>query len=76
MAARRLLEARLLALVADLPEKERDAGRRLVQRVVELLTADGAAQFKPLPGWTLVELGAEGQSPNRRIVIRRLPPRA
>jgi hypothetical protein len=73
VVTRRLLELRLEALVAGLPSKDRDAGRRLAQRVAELLSADGTAQFKPLPGWTLVEIGAEPEPPNRRIVIRRLP---
>jgi hypothetical protein len=39
------------------------------------LTATGATLFKPLPGWALVELGAEPGPPNRRIVLHGPPKR-
>jgi hypothetical protein len=71
----KLLEHRLDALVDELQEDERDAARRLVQRVVELLSVNGTAQFDPLPGWSLVEIGPAPEPANRRIVLRRPPKR-
>jgi hypothetical protein len=68
--AAQLIERRLDALVEDLPADERDRARRLVARAAEVLTADGTTLRAPLPRWTLVEIGADGEPPNRRIVIR------
>jgi hypothetical protein len=68
--ARRVLEGRLEAIVDDLPDDERDISRHVMQRVLELLTKTGTTLFEPLPGWALVELGAEPGPPNRRIVVR------
>ncbi len=72
--AARLLEQRMAMMIAELPAVERDPARRLIRRVVGLLTADGTGQSPPLPGWTLVELGPEPEPPNRRIVLRKSPP--
>lgn len=69
--ATRLLERRLEEIVADLTAKERAVARRIVQRVVELLSAEGTSVSKPLPGWTLVEIGPEPEPPNRRIILRK-----
>ncbi|MEP6468684.1 MAG: hypothetical protein ABJC24_02840 [Chloroflexota bacterium] len=68
--ARRVLEGRLETIVSDLPEGERDIARHVMQRVLELLTKTGTTLFVPLPGWALVEMGAEPGPPNRRIVLR------
>ena len=68
--AAQLIERRFAALVNDLPSKEREAGQRLVRRVIEILSADGTTRGAGLPGWTLVEIGPDGEPPNRRIVLR------
>jgi hypothetical protein len=68
--AAQLIERRLRALVEELPSKERDTARGLVRRVAEILSADGTTRGAGLPGWTLVEIGPDGESPNRRIVLR------
>ena len=68
--AAQLIERRLAALVSELPAKEREPGERLVRRVAELLAADGTTRRDGLPGWTLVEIGPEGEPPNRRIILR------
>lgn len=70
--ATRLIERRLEAIVADLPEKGRAGARELVRRAAEVLTAEGRADGQ-LPGWTLVEVGPEPEPDNRRITIRELP---
>ena len=69
--ATRLIERRLEALVHDLPDGEQKTGRVLVRRVAELLSSEGTARRDPLPGWTLVEVDAEPEPPNRRIDLRR-----
>jgi hypothetical protein len=71
--ASRLIQARLEEVVAELPERGRAGARELVRRAAEVLTADGTTRRKGLPGWTLVELDADGEPPNRRIIIRELP---
>lgn len=71
--ASRRIEARLEAIVAELPERGRAGARELVQRAAEVLSAEGTTRTKGLPGWTLVELDADGEPPNRRIIIRELP---
>jgi hypothetical protein len=70
VVARRVLEGRLELIVNDLPADERETARYVIQRVVELLTSTGTTLFEPLPGWALVEVGAEPEPPNRRIVLR------
>jgi hypothetical protein len=69
--ATRLIERRLEALVDHLPDGEQKAGRALVRRVAELLSSEGTARRDSLPGWTLVEVDAEPEPPNRRIDLRR-----
>jgi hypothetical protein len=71
--ATRLIQARLEEIVAELPEQGRAGARELVRRAAEVLTADGTTRRRGLPGWTLVELDADGEPPNRRIIIRELP---
>jgi hypothetical protein len=70
--ATRLIERRLEAIVAELPEKGRAGARELVRRAAEVLTVEGRADGQ-LPGWTLVEVGPEPEPDNRRITIRELP---
>jgi hypothetical protein len=67
--AAQLIDQRLAALVDDLPADERKIAERLVRRAAEILSADGTTGGA-LPGWTLVEIGSDGEPPNRRIVIR------
>ena len=69
--ATRRIEQRLGAAVEDLPEKERAAATKLVRRVAEILSAEGAPNAA-LPGWTLVEIGLGEQPPRqRRIDLRK-----
>lgn len=68
--ATRLIEHALEEIVDAVPPGERDAARRLARRLAALLSADGVPTRTPLPGWTLVEIGADGEPPNRRITIR------
>ena len=72
--ATRLIEQRLEAIVAELPERGRDGARELMRRAAELLTVEGRAAGE-LPGWSLVEIGPEPDPRNRRITIRELPRR-
>lgn len=65
-----LLSRELASLLESLPEAERGDARKLVDRVVELLTVDGTRRRGDLPGWALVEIGRDGEPPNRRITIR------
>jgi hypothetical protein len=76
LVARQVLNGRLEAIVSDLPEDERETARHVMQRVLELLTATGTTLFEPLPGWALVEIGAEPSPPNRRIVLHGPPKRS
>jgi hypothetical protein len=69
--ASRLIEQRLEAIVAELPERGRPGARELVRRAAEVLSAEGRA-IGELPGWSLVEIGPESDPPNRRITIREL----
>ena len=69
----RLIERRLEAIVAEIPERGREGARELVRRAVEVVSAEGMATGRDLPGWTLVEVGPEPEPPNRRITIRDLP---
>lgn len=65
-----LLSRELASLLESLPEAERGPARKTVDRVVELLTVDGTRRRGDLPGWVLVEIGRDGEPPNRRITIR------
>jgi hypothetical protein len=71
--ATRLIERRLEAIVADLPERGRPGARELIRRAAEVLSAEGTATGRDVPGWTLVEVGPDPEPPNRRITIRDLP---
>jgi hypothetical protein len=71
--ATRLIERRLEAIVAELPERGRPGARELLRRAAEALSAEGTATGRDMPGWTLVEIGPEPEPPNRRITIRDLP---
>lgn len=64
-----LIQRRLDALVADLPEKARPPASDLIRRAVEVLTDAGTGLPEPLPGWSLVELGPDPEPPNRRIIL-------
>lgn len=64
-----LIERRLDALVADLPEKGRKPARELVRRAAAILADAGTGLPDPLPGWSLVEIGPEPEPKNRRIML-------
>jgi hypothetical protein len=68
--ATRLIERRLEALVEDLPDDARKPARQFIRRVAEVLSAEGSAANRPLPGWALVEVAGGDEPPNRRIIIR------
>lgn len=68
--ATRLIERRLEALVEELPADARKPAREFIRRVAEILSAEGSASNRPLPGWALVEIDGDGEPPNRRIIIR------
>ena len=66
--AARLIERRLADAAGDASPKE----RKLIQRVAEILSAEGRPT-DALPGWTLVEV-APGESPpsdHRRVDLRK-----
>jgi len=67
----RLIERRLEALVDDLPDAERNRATALLRRAAEVLSAEGTTLRDPLPGWSVVEIGAVPEPPNRRIDLRR-----
>lgn len=67
----RLIERRLEALVDDLPDAERKRATALLRRAAEVLSAEGTTLRDPLPGWSVVEIGAAPEPPNRRIDLRR-----
>ncbi|HEX7172203.1 MAG TPA: hypothetical protein VF365_06305 [Candidatus Limnocylindria bacterium] len=69
--ATRLIERRLEAIVAELPQRGRDQVRELLRRAAEAMTVEGRGSAD-LPGWALVEIGPEPEPPNRRITIREL----
>ena len=71
--ATRIIERRLTAIVDELPERGRPGARELVRRATEVLTAEGTAMPRGVPGWSLVEVGPEPEPENRRITIRELP---
>jgi hypothetical protein len=68
IVARRVLEHRMERLVEELPTAEREAARKLIGKVAELLAVNGTTLFDPLPGWALVEVPACDDPPNRRVV--------
>lgn len=68
--AEELITRRLAALIEGLPAVERTAAESLIGTVVEILTANGSPGRDGLPGWALVEIGPEGEPPNRRITLR------
>jgi hypothetical protein len=72
--ATRLIEQRLEAIVAELPERGREGARELLRRAAEALTVEGRGSAE-LPGWSLVEIGPKPEPDNRRITIRELPVR-
>ena len=71
--ATRIIERRLAAIVDELPERGREGARELIRRATEVLTAEGTAMPKGVPGWSLIEIGPEPEPENRRITIRELP---
>ena len=71
--ATRIIERRLAAIVDELPELGRPGARELIRRATEVLTAEGTAMPRGVPGWSLVEIGPEPEPENRRITIRELP---
>lgn len=71
--ATRVIERRLAAIVDELPERDRAGARELIRRATEVITAEGTAVPKGVPGWSLVEIGPQPEPENRRITIRELP---
>jgi hypothetical protein len=71
--ATRIIERRLEAIIDELPERGRAGARELIRRATEVLTAEGTAMPKGVPGWSLIEIGPEPEPDNRRITIRELP---
>ena len=71
--ATRVIERRLTTIVDELPEAARAGARDLLRRVTDVLTAEGTAMPKGVPGWSLVELGPRPEPDNRRITIREIP---
>jgi hypothetical protein len=67
--AQRLIEERLRVLTAELPTKERLAAERLIRRAAAIVSGSGGQQPDDLPGWALVETGADPDPPNRRIIL-------
>lgn len=65
----RLIERRLDELVTEVADSapERERARALVERVAAVLSGDRPGARQALPGWALVEIGAEPPPPNRRI---------
>jgi hypothetical protein len=71
--ATRVIERRLATIVDELPAPGRAGARDLIRRATEVLTAEGTAMPRGVPGWSLVEIGPEPEPDNRRITIRELP---
>ena len=71
--ATRLVERRLEAIIDDLPERGRAGARELIRRAAEILTAEGTAMPKGVPGWSLIEIGPEPEPENRCSTNRELP---
>jgi hypothetical protein len=70
IVARRVLEHRMDRLLDELPTAQRDSGRKLLAKAVELMAINGTALFDPLPGWALVEVPAGDEPPGRRVTPR------
>ena len=68
-----VIERRLAAIVDELPEAGRAGARDLVRRATEVLTAEGTAMPRGVPGWSLIEIGPQPEPDNRRITIREIP---
>jgi hypothetical protein len=64
--AQELLDRRLAALIHDLPEKDRPAARKLMNRVADVVSDSGAMPDQ-LAGWALFETGP-GRDPSKRRV--------
>lgn len=64
-----LIERRLLELITDVAEPEREAAERLVRRAAAIVAGERGAGAG-LPSWRLVEVGPDPAPPNRRV---RLP---
>ena len=62
-----MIEERLRPLVADAPEVERQRMKRLVKRVVEILTDEGVSTARPLPRWELTETPRDNAQPPRPV---------
>jgi hypothetical protein len=67
LTAAAFIEQRLKTLVADAPEVERQSLRRVIKRVVEILTDEGGATARPLPRWELVETARDSTRPPRPV---------
>ncbi len=67
LVAAALIEARLRPLIEDAPEVERQRMKRVVKRVVEIMTDDGVSAARPLPRWELVETPRESGRPPRPV---------
>ena len=67
VVARRVLEHRLEGLLDELPKAERESGRKLLVRVLQLVAVNGTALFDPLPGWALVALDAGAEPVEPRL---------
>jgi hypothetical protein len=67
--AQELLDRRLASAIEDLPEKERGAARKVVDRLAEILS-DSGAMPDPLPGWALFETGPGREPTKRRVRLR------
>ena len=65
-----LITRRLATVVEELPDEDRDEARSLIGRIIEIVTANGNPTRDGVPGWALVEIGPEGEPPNRRITLR------
>jgi hypothetical protein len=63
--ARRLLSAKLDAVLADADEKT----RALVADALRIVTSDGTSTGRDLPGWALMVLEADGSVTERRIEL-------
>jgi hypothetical protein len=70
LAASAVTEGRLRKLIDDAPEGQRDAVRRAIRRVAEILTDEGAVTARPLPRWDLVETPRKPGEPPRKIRLR------
>lgn len=63
--ARRLLQAKLDALLADADEE----ARALVDDALRILTTDGSSTGRDLPGWALMVLEPDGSVSERKLEL-------